>query len=71
MVSKANQYARDRALTPFVVYQGRWNVMERSFEREIIHMALSEGDSEAFYRYGIKIVDAPGGYRSHEMHHLC
>lgn len=64
MVSKANQYARDRALTPFVVYQGRWNVMERSFEREIVPMALSEG--EAFYRYGIKIVDAPGGYSRRE-----
>ena len=30
-------------MTPFVVYQGAWNVMERSFEREIIPMARSEG----------------------------
>ncbi|CAA7269435.1 unnamed protein product [Cyclocybe aegerita] len=29
-VSKANQYARDHALTPFVVYQGAWNVMDQS-----------------------------------------
>ncbi|PPQ94407.1 hypothetical protein CVT25_002495 [Psilocybe cyanescens] len=43
VVSKANQYARDHALTPFVVYQGAWNVMERSFEREIIPMARAEG----------------------------
>ncbi|KAF9555639.1 Aldo/keto reductase [Agrocybe pediades] len=43
VVSKANQYARDHALTPFVIYQGAWNVMERSFEREIIPMARSEG----------------------------
>ncbi|KAF5326547.1 hypothetical protein D9611_000236 [Ephemerocybe angulata] len=43
VVSKANQYARDHAMTPFVVYQGAWNVMERSFEREIIPMAQSEG----------------------------
>ncbi|TFK36185.1 NADP-dependent oxidoreductase domain-containing protein [Crucibulum laeve] len=43
VVSKANQYARDHALTPFVIYQGAWNVMERSFEREIIPMVRSEG----------------------------
>ncbi|KAF8814302.1 Aldo/keto reductase [Phlegmacium glaucopus] len=43
IVSKANQYARDHAMTPFVIYQGAWNVMERSFEREIIPMARSEG----------------------------
>ena len=30
-------------MTPFVIYQGAWNVMERSFEREIIPMARSEG----------------------------
>jgi len=43
VVSKANQYARDHAMTPFVIYQGAWSVMERSFEREIIPMARSEG----------------------------
>ncbi|CAA7269985.1 unnamed protein product [Cyclocybe aegerita] len=43
VVAKANQYARDHGLTPFVVYQGAWNVMERSFERDIIPMARSEG----------------------------
>ncbi|KAH9478335.1 Aryl-alcohol dehydrogenase [NADP(+)] [Psilocybe cubensis] len=43
IVSKANQYARDHALTPFVIYQGAWNVMERSFERDIIPMARAEG----------------------------
>ncbi|TFK36176.1 NADP-dependent oxidoreductase domain-containing protein [Crucibulum laeve] len=43
VVSKANQYVRDHVLTPFVIYQGAWNVMERSFEREIIPMAKSEG----------------------------
>jgi aryl-alcohol dehydrogenase-like predicted oxidoreductase len=43
IVAKANQYARDHAMTPFVVYQGAWNVMDRSFEREIIPMARSEG----------------------------
>ncbi|KAF8192181.1 NADP-dependent oxidoreductase domain-containing protein [Pholiota molesta] len=43
VVAKANQYARDHALTPFVIYQGLWNVMDRSFEREIIPMAREEG----------------------------
>ncbi|EIN08742.1 Aldo/keto reductase [Punctularia strigosozonata HHB-11173 SS5] len=43
VVSKANQYARDHGKTPFVIYQGAWNVMERSFERDIIPMARSEG----------------------------
>ncbi|TFK26137.1 aryl-alcohol dehydrogenase [Coprinopsis marcescibilis] len=43
IVTKANQYARDHALTPFTVYQGAWNVLDRSFEREIIPMARHEG----------------------------
>jgi aryl-alcohol dehydrogenase-like predicted oxidoreductase len=43
VVSKANQYARDHAKSPFVIYQGAWNVMSRDFEREIIPMARSEG----------------------------
>ncbi|KAJ7617232.1 Aldo/keto reductase [Roridomyces roridus] len=43
VVAKANQYARDHGKTPFVIYQGAWNVMERSFEREIIPMARAEG----------------------------
>ncbi|KAF9527685.1 Aldo/keto reductase [Crepidotus variabilis] len=43
VVAKANQYARDHALSPFVIYQGSWNVMDRAFEREIIPMARSEG----------------------------
>ncbi|KAF8814298.1 Aldo/keto reductase [Phlegmacium glaucopus] len=50
VVSKANQYARDHAMTPFVIYQGAWNVMERSFEREIIPMARSEGMALAPFR---------------------
>jgi len=43
IVSKANQYARDHGKTPFVVYQGKWNVLSRDFERDIIPMARSEG----------------------------
>ncbi|EGN98123.1 hypothetical protein SERLA73DRAFT_182990 [Serpula lacrymans var. lacrymans S7.3] len=43
VVSKANQYARDHGKSPFVIYQGAWNVMARSFERDIIPMARTEG----------------------------
>ncbi|GLB44427.1 putative aryl-alcohol dehydrogenase [Lyophyllum shimeji] len=43
IVSKANMYARCNALTPFVIYQGAWNVMDRDFERDIIPMARAEG----------------------------
>lgn len=39
VVSAANTYARDHGKTPFSIYQGKWNVMEREFERDIIPMA--------------------------------
>lgn len=29
--------------TPFVIYQGAWNVLQRDFERDIIPMARAEG----------------------------
>lgn len=43
IVSAANTYARDHGKTPFSVYQGRWNVMLRDFERDIIPMARHFG----------------------------
>ncbi len=43
VVAKANQYAKDHGKTPFCIYQGNWSVLERSFERDIIPMARSEG----------------------------
>lgn len=43
VVSAANTYARAQGKTPFSVYQGRWNVMLRDLEREIIPMALHFG----------------------------
>ncbi|KIJ31395.1 hypothetical protein M422DRAFT_88178, partial [Sphaerobolus stellatus SS14] len=43
IVAKANQYARDHGKTPFCIYQGRWSILDRSFERDIIPMARSEG----------------------------
>ncbi len=43
VVAKANQYARDHGLAPFVVYQGLWNASIRDFERDIIPMCMDEG----------------------------
>ncbi|KAF7428996.1 hypothetical protein PC9H_008234 [Pleurotus ostreatus] len=43
VVMKANQYARYNGKTPFVIYQGAWNVISRDFERDIIPMARDEG----------------------------
>ncbi|CAI9636900.1 unnamed protein product [Alternaria burnsii] len=43
IVVKANCYARQHGLRQFSIYQGRWSAAERSFEREIIPMALDEG----------------------------
>ncbi|KAL3466342.1 NADP-dependent oxidoreductase domain-containing protein [Aspergillus heterothallicus] len=43
VVSAANVYARAHSKTPFSVYQGRWNVMLRDFERDIIPMATHFG----------------------------
>ncbi|KAI7970801.1 hypothetical protein EIK77_007981 [Talaromyces pinophilus] len=43
VVATANTYAKDHGKTPFSVYQGRWNVMRRDFEREIIPMARHFG----------------------------
>ncbi|KAI0248747.1 NADP-dependent oxidoreductase domain-containing protein [Lactifluus subvellereus] len=40
---QGNQYAKDHGKTPFSVYQGNWSILERSFERDIIPMARSEG----------------------------
>lgn len=43
IVSAANEYARARGKTPFSIYQGRWNIMLRDFEREIIPLARHYG----------------------------
>ncbi|KAL0572319.1 putative aryl-alcohol dehydrogenase aad14 [Marasmius crinis-equi] len=43
IVAQANQYAREQGKTPFTVYQGKWSILERSFERDIIPMARSFG----------------------------
>ncbi|KAE9388890.1 Aldo/keto reductase [Gymnopus androsaceus JB14] len=43
IVASANTYAKAHGKTPFVIYQGRWNIMDRSFERDIIPMARTFG----------------------------
>jgi aryl-alcohol dehydrogenase-like predicted oxidoreductase len=36
IVVKANDFARSNSLSPFVLYQGKWNVGFRDMERDII-----------------------------------
>ncbi|KAK2010715.1 aldo/keto reductase [Colletotrichum eremochloae] len=43
VVSAANTYAKAHGKTPFSVYQGRWNVLIRDVERDIIPMARHFG----------------------------
>ncbi|KAK5326068.1 putative aryl-alcohol dehydrogenase aad14 [Exophiala xenobiotica] len=43
IVSAANEYAKARGKTQFSVYQGRWNILIRDFERDIIPMARHYG----------------------------
>ncbi|PKS10085.1 hypothetical protein jhhlp_003382 [Lomentospora prolificans] len=43
LISAANVYAKSQGKTPFSVYQGRWSLMERDFERDIIPMARHFG----------------------------
>ncbi|KAL9130212.1 MAG: hypothetical protein Q9217_001557 [Psora testacea] len=43
VVSKANEYARQKGLTQFSVYQGLWNAAKRDFERDILPMCEAEG----------------------------
>jgi aryl-alcohol dehydrogenase-like predicted oxidoreductase len=43
VVSAANTYAKAHAKTPFSIYQGKWSIMYRDFEREILPMARTFG----------------------------
>lgn len=43
IVSAANTYAKMHGKSQFVIYQGRWNVMLRDMEREIIPMTRQFG----------------------------
>lgn len=41
IVAKCNEYARQKGLRQFSVYQGQWSAEKRSFERDIIPMSIS------------------------------
>ena len=43
VVSRANEYARQRGLTPFSVYEGQWSAAEREIERDVVPMCIDEG----------------------------
>ncbi|ETS86065.1 aryl-alcohol dehydrogenase AAD14 [Pestalotiopsis fici W106-1] len=43
VASAVNTYAAAHGKSPFVIYQGRWNVMLRDFERDILPMARHFG----------------------------
>ncbi|KAK7460547.1 putative aryl-alcohol dehydrogenase aad14 [Stygiomarasmius scandens] len=43
IVAQANQYAKMAGKTPFVIYEGKWGLLDRSFERDIIPMARAHG----------------------------
>lgn len=43
VVTKANEYARQRGLTPFSVYEGQWSAAQREIERDILPMCNAEG----------------------------
>jgi len=47
VVAQVNQYARDHGKTLFVIYQGLWNIMERSFERDTIPLCKAHGTAIA------------------------
>ncbi|KAL4795921.1 NADP-dependent oxidoreductase domain-containing protein [Aspergillus venezuelensis] len=43
VVVKANEFARKNGLTPFSIYQGKWNATFRDMEAEIIPMCEDQG----------------------------
>lgn len=43
VVSEANTYARLAGKTPFIIYQGPWNIMQRDVERDILPMCIKHG----------------------------
>lgn len=69
IVSKANEYARQNGLQPFVVYQGFWNASLRDMERDIIPMCRAEG--MAITPYGVLgqgRFQTQAGYDEREKH---
>jgi len=64
VVAKANQYVHDFGKMPFVIYQGQWSILQRSFERDIIpvvrddDLALAPWDVLALGRIGTDAKEA-------------
>lgn len=46
IAAEANCFARQNSLSPFVLYQGKWNLSVRDLEREIIR----EYDRQSLYQ---------------------
>lgn len=42
-VVEANMFARHHGLSPFVAYQGRYSLIDRTMERELLPMAMDHG----------------------------
>ena len=34
--------------TPFTIYQGKWSIIDRDFERDILPMCIAEGEHSSF-----------------------
>ncbi|EKM51532.1 uncharacterized protein PHACADRAFT_212176 [Phanerochaete carnosa HHB-10118-sp] len=43
VVSQANMYARLTGKTPFSIYQGKWSIMDRDIECDILPMCIVQG----------------------------
>ncbi|EKM51533.1 uncharacterized protein PHACADRAFT_127164 [Phanerochaete carnosa HHB-10118-sp] len=42
-VAQANTYARCMGKTPFAIYEGKWSIMDRDIERDIVPMCVAHG----------------------------
>ncbi|MEM8812079.1 MAG: aldo/keto reductase [Pseudomonadota bacterium] len=42
-VAEANMFARQNGLSPFVAYQGRYSLVDRTMERDILPMSMDHG----------------------------
>ena len=49
IVTKANMYARLTGKTPFVIYEGEYNILARDVERDILPMVREEGNCLLFF----------------------
>ena len=69
IVATANTYAKAHGKTQFSIYQGRWNVMSRDMERDIVPMCRHFGTSKEFYRNGKMLKYATNTMKRHGRTH--